>query len=156
MGTTEMKTYQEWLEEYHREYGSVGDYSYHEDPEAAWNACAAEYEKDGPEDSLHEQGGVRRKMTWKESSEMLKSCADNLGKELSRTREEWKKDKRKLALATEALKKYADHSNWALFDEMGCYKKKGDGIFYLDKSSGGILTDSGDIARDALEKLSAQ
>jgi hypothetical protein len=140
MGTTEMKTYQEWLEECHREYGSVGDYSYHEDPEAAWNACAAEYEKDGPEDSLHEQGGVRRKMTWKESSEMLKSCAD----------------KRKLALATEALKKYADHSNWALFDEMGCYKKKGDGIFYLDKSSGGILTDSGDIARDALEKLSAQ
>jgi hypothetical protein len=49
-----------------------------------WQAALEYARSEGPEGSLHEEGDVRRNMTWKESSEMMTSMASSLGKELKK------------------------------------------------------------------------
>jgi hypothetical protein len=59
----------------------------------------------------------------------------------------------KTKILKEALEFYGDASNWSTLDDMGCYKNRGEGIFYLCRITDLIRAENGDRAREALAKI---
>lgn len=75
---------------------------------------ATEALEDGPENTTHEQGGVKRKMTWKESSEFFEGFTKSLSKELVEYRRMHREQSKKLKEAVSVIEFYADKDNYAL------------------------------------------
>jgi hypothetical protein len=126
MNDKDKKAYDEWLDKQGYWYDSWNGelmqdgyiVSVYGETEAAWQAALEYARSEGPEDSIHEQGGVTRNMTWKESSEMMDRMAESLGKELK----EWKEivrskvqmvneEKERSKILVEALEKIS--GNWS-------------------------------------------
>lgn len=125
----------------------------------SWQAACEYKEKEQYiEGSIHESGGVKREMTWKESSDMFERMYMNslaqLKKEHERIRE-FQAENKKLR---EALEFYADYQNWKFSDKYAC-------IIWMDhdnypshingrKINGyESLFVSGKIAREALKEV---
>ena len=128
MNDKDKKAYDEWLDRQKYWYDSWNDnymqdgyvVSIYGETEEAWQAALEYARSEGPEDSVHEQGEIRRNMTWKESSEMMDRMANSLAEELDRMKKLWREERAKsknLEREIEILRRYGNKDCTAMADE---------------------------------------